>query len=82
MKYLGLASASELAIAVMLTASTYAQVAGPSPRLNLPGATEQGEPLPAITVTGRRSASLMGLTGCKGVGGADGRLADGAGSGA
>src|SRR6266446_10871249 len=51
-KYLGLASAAELAIAVTLGADTYAQVAGPSPSLNLPGATEQGGPLPQIIVTG------------------------------
>jgi iron complex outermembrane receptor protein len=51
-KYLGLAFAAEWAIAVTLTASVYAQVAGPSPSLNLPGATEQEGPLPQIIVTG------------------------------
>jgi iron complex outermembrane recepter protein len=50
--YLGLVFAAEWAIAVMLGASTYAQVAGPSPSLNLPGATEQGGPLQRIVVTG------------------------------
>jgi hypothetical protein len=38
-KHLGLASAAELAIVVTLTAGVYAQVAGPSPSLNLQGAT-------------------------------------------
>ena len=50
--YLGLVFAAEWAIAVTLGASTYAQVAGLSPSLNLPGATEQGGPLPQIIVTG------------------------------
>jgi iron complex outermembrane recepter protein len=50
--YLGLVFAAEWAIAVMLGASTYAQVAGPSPSLNLPGATEQAVPLQRIVVTG------------------------------
>jgi hypothetical protein len=51
-KYLGLACAAELAIAVTLGASTYAQVAGPSPSQNWPGPTEQSGPLPQIIVTG------------------------------
>jgi iron complex outermembrane recepter protein len=51
-KYLGLASAAELAIVVTLGADTYAQVAGPSPNLNSLGATEQGATLPPIIVTG------------------------------
>jgi hypothetical protein len=50
--YLGLVFAAEWAIAVTLGADTYAQVAGPSPSLNLPGVTEQGGPLPQIVVTG------------------------------
>jgi hypothetical protein len=51
-KYLGLASAAELLIAVTLQANAYAQMAGPSPSLNVPGATEQEAPLPQIVVTG------------------------------
>jgi iron complex outermembrane receptor protein len=51
-KYLGLAFAAEWAIAVTLTASVYAQVAGPSPSLNFPDPTEEGGPLPQIVVTG------------------------------
>jgi hypothetical protein len=51
-KYLGLAFAAEWAIAVTLTASVYAQVAGPSPSLNFPDPTEEGGPLLQIVVTG------------------------------
>src|SRR5260221_2897899 len=51
-KYLGLVFVAELAIAMTLTVSVYAQVAGPSPSLSLPSATEQGRPLPQIVVTG------------------------------
>src|SRR5258708_37224616 len=51
-KLLGLAFGAELLIAVTLQADTYAQVAVPSPSLNLPGTTEQRGPLPQIIVTG------------------------------
>src|SRR5260370_14356504 len=51
-KYLGSAFAAELVIAVTLGASMYAQVAGPSPSLNIPGATDQAAPLSQIVVTG------------------------------
>src|ERR1700747_3253083 len=51
-KYLGLAVAAELMIAATLGASMYAQVPGPSPSLNIPGATEQAAPLQPIVVTG------------------------------
>jgi len=51
-KYLSSAFAAELVIAVTLGASMYAQVAGPSPSLNIPGATDQAAPLSQIVVTG------------------------------
>ena len=51
-KYLGSAFAAELVSAMTLGASMSAQVAGPSPSLNIPGATDQAAPLQQIVVTG------------------------------